>query len=299
MVGGAPDPAPARPATVHGWDEFRGADDALRSRTLIDVDMAAILYTSGSTGQAEGGRALPPQPARRRRRASASTSATTRTTCILAALPLSFDAGLQPAHDRRSRSAPTSCSSTTCCPRDVVRLCAKHRVTGLTCVPPLWIQLAEQDWPAEATREPALLRQHRRADAEGDARPAARDLPAGQAVPDVRAHRGVPLDLPRPGRGRPPARLDRQGDPERRDPRRPRRTARAATPARRASSSTAARWSRWATGTTRSGPPSGSGPRPGRDGAHLHAPRLAVWSGDLVVRRRGGLPLLRRPQATR
>ena len=50
-------------------------------------------------------------------------------------------------------------------PRDVVRLCAKHRVTGLTCVPPLWIQLAEQDWPAEATQQPALLRQHRRADA--------------------------------------------------------------------------------------------------------------------------------------
>ena len=37
-------------------------------------------------------------------------------------------------------------------PRDVVRLCAKHQVTGLTCVPPLWIQLAEQEWPEEATR---------------------------------------------------------------------------------------------------------------------------------------------------
>ena len=28
------------------------------------------------------------------------------------------------------------------------------------------------------------------------------DLPSGEAVPDVRAHRGVPLDLPGPGRGR-------------------------------------------------------------------------------------------------
>ena len=50
-------------------------------------------------------------------------------------------------------------------PGDVVRLCAQHGVTGLTCVPPLWIQLAEQTWPEEATRTPALLRQHRRPDA--------------------------------------------------------------------------------------------------------------------------------------
>jgi acyl-CoA synthetase (AMP-forming)/AMP-acid ligase II len=37
-------------------------------------------------------------------------------------------------------------------PGDVVKLCAKHQVTGLTCVPPLWIQLAERTWPEEATR---------------------------------------------------------------------------------------------------------------------------------------------------
>ncbi|WP_157556083.1 AMP-binding protein, partial [Herbidospora yilanensis] len=30
--------------------------------------------------------------------------------------------------------------------------CARHRVTALTCVPPLWTQLATQRWPAEATR---------------------------------------------------------------------------------------------------------------------------------------------------
>ena len=215
----------------------------------------------GQHRQAQGRGALAPQPDRRRARASAQylgNHARRR-------------ASWPPC---RSASTPASASSPPAftvgahvvlvnylLPRDVVRLCAEHRVTGLTCVPPLWIQLAEQDWPAEATQEPALLRQHRRADAEGDARPAARDLPAGQAVPDVRADRGVPLDLPRSGRGRPPARLDRQGDPERRDPRgAPGRLARA-TRARRASWSTAARWWRWATGTTRSAPPSGSGRR--------------------------------------
>jgi acyl-CoA synthetase (AMP-forming)/AMP-acid ligase II len=37
-------------------------------------------------------------------------------------------------------------------PGDVVRLCARHGVTGLTCVPPLWIQIADHAWPADAAR---------------------------------------------------------------------------------------------------------------------------------------------------
>ncbi len=32
------------------------------------------------------------------------------------------------------------------------RLCAQHGVTGLTCVPPLWVQIAEQKWPPHAVR---------------------------------------------------------------------------------------------------------------------------------------------------
>jgi acyl-CoA synthetase (AMP-forming)/AMP-acid ligase II len=36
-------------------------------------------------------------------------------------------------------------------PREVPKLCAQHGVTALTCVPPLWIQLAALQWPAEAT----------------------------------------------------------------------------------------------------------------------------------------------------
>ena len=116
----------------------------------IDLDMAAILYTSGSTGKpkgvvlshrnllvgAESVSELPRQRRRRRhpRRAAAElrrrASASSR---------------------RRSRSAPTSCWSTTCSPATSSRLCARHGVTGLTCVPPLWIQLADRDWPAEAT----------------------------------------------------------------------------------------------------------------------------------------------------
>jgi acyl-CoA synthetase (AMP-forming)/AMP-acid ligase II len=37
-------------------------------------------------------------------------------------------------------------------PEDVIRLGAKHKVTGLTVVPPLWIQLTERPWPREAAQ---------------------------------------------------------------------------------------------------------------------------------------------------
>ena len=34
-------------------------------------------------------------------------------------------------------------------PKDVVKAVARHRVTGMTAVPPLWIQLTQVNWPAE------------------------------------------------------------------------------------------------------------------------------------------------------
>ena len=144
---------------------------------------------------------------------------------ILSALPLSFDAGFSQLTTAFTVGAHVVLLNYLL-PRDVVRLCRKHRVTGLTGVPPLWIQLAESGLAAEAH---AQLRYFANT---GGRMPRATlaglraICPAGQALPDVRADRGVPLDLPRPGRGRPPARLHRQGHPERRDPRRaPRRHA--------------------------------------------------------------------------
>ena len=121
-------------------------------------------------------------------------------------------------------------------------------------------------------------------------------FPLGAAVPDVRPHRGVPLDLSRPGRGGPPPGLDRQGDPERRDPGGPRRTARAAGPGEEGE-------------LVHRGAAGGPGllERPGADRASGSArcrarqpawrqPELAVWSGDTVVADEDGLPVLRRPR---
>ena len=46
-------------------------------------------------------------------------------------------------------SAPTSFCTTTSF-RAIWCGLRAHGVTGLTCVPPLWIQIADQEWPAEA-----------------------------------------------------------------------------------------------------------------------------------------------------
>ena len=144
-------------------------------------------------------------------------------------------------------------------PGDVPRLCARHRVTGLTCVPPLWIQIAEQNWPDEAR---ATLRYFANTGGrmpQADPGPAAGAVPVGEAVPHVRTDRGVPLDLSRSGGGRPPARLDRQGDPERRDP--GGATRRVAVRSGRGGRARPSRRRTWrsATGTTRSARRSVSG----------------------------------------
>jgi acyl-CoA ligase (AMP-forming) (exosortase A-associated) len=70
---------------------------------------------------------------------------------ILAALPLSFDAGFSQLTTAFAVGAHVVLVNYLL-PGDVVRLCAAHGVTGLTCVPPLWSQLAEQRWPEEAAR---------------------------------------------------------------------------------------------------------------------------------------------------
>jgi acyl-CoA ligase (AMP-forming) (exosortase A-associated) len=134
---------------VHAWDKL--ADCAPWSSTVaIDSDIAAILYTSGSTGRPKG-----VVLSHRNLIVGAESVSTylrnTQEDVILAALPLSFDAGLSQVTTALAAGAHVVLLNYLL-PRDVVRACARHGVTGLTCVPPLWIQLAAQEWPPEATR---------------------------------------------------------------------------------------------------------------------------------------------------
>jgi acyl-CoA ligase (AMP-forming) (exosortase A-associated) len=68
---------------------------------------------------------------------------------ILAALPISFDAGLSQLTTAFAVGAHVVLANYLF-PKDLVRLCDLHAVTGLTCVPPLWMQLVDVDWPQEA-----------------------------------------------------------------------------------------------------------------------------------------------------
>ena len=121
----------------------------LPARRITDSDVAAILYTSGSTGQPKGvvlsHRNLVAGAA-----SVASYLGNTAEDRILAVLPLSFDYGLS--------QLTTAFLSGACAvlinhllPRDVLSAVVAERITGLAGVPPLWIQLAALDWPTVCT----------------------------------------------------------------------------------------------------------------------------------------------------
>ena len=110
--------------------------------------LAALLYTSGSTGRPKGvmlshanmwlgavsvAHYLGLEPADR----------------TLAVLPLSFDYG---QNQLLSSWAAGSCVIPLdyLSARDVIRAVGRHDVTTLAGVPPLWVQLIEAEWPADA-----------------------------------------------------------------------------------------------------------------------------------------------------
>ncbi len=126
-------------------DLFAAADPLPPSAAAPD-DLAAILYTSGSTGRPKGvmlshanlwlgaisvAHYLKLAPA-------------DRTLCVL---PFAFDYG---QNQLLSTWAAGGCAIPLdyLTPRDVIRAVEKHDVTTLAGVPPLWVQLAEADWPA-------------------------------------------------------------------------------------------------------------------------------------------------------
>jgi acyl-CoA ligase (AMP-forming) (exosortase A-associated) len=146
---GTPGSDPGAGYQVLSWEEACvTSGDPMAEPDGIDVDMAAILYTSGSTGMPKG----VVLSHRNLLAGAASVSEyleNNEDDCILAALPLSFDAGFSQLTTGFWAGAHVVLVNYLL-PGDVVRLCARHRVTGLTCVPPLWIQLADQSWPPEA-----------------------------------------------------------------------------------------------------------------------------------------------------
>ena len=132
----------------HAWSSFM-RDEPTAEPEAIDVDMAAIFYTSGSTGKPKGV-VLSHRNLLAGGAAVSEYLGNREDDVILAALPLSFDAGFSQLTTAFTVGAHVVLMNYRL-PRDVVALCAEHRVTGLTCVPPLWIALSEQEWPETAT----------------------------------------------------------------------------------------------------------------------------------------------------
>ncbi len=110
-------------------------------------DLAAILYTSGSTGQPKGVM-LSHANLWLGAESVAQYLELTPEDRTLAVLPLSFDYGqnqLLSAWYAGGCVAPLDYLM----PRDVTKAVEKHAITTLAAVPPLWVQLAELDWPDE------------------------------------------------------------------------------------------------------------------------------------------------------
>ena len=111
--------------------------------------LAAILYTSGSTGRPKGVM-LSHANLAIGAVSVASYLKLAANDVTLAVLPLSFDYGQnQLLSTWQAGGCVVPLDYLT--PRDVINACAKHGVTTLAAVPPLWVQLVEQDWPMEAT----------------------------------------------------------------------------------------------------------------------------------------------------
>jgi acyl-CoA ligase (AMP-forming) (exosortase A-associated) len=138
--------ADAQAVAVEEWQQ---GNEALPPSSHDPAELVALLYTSGSTGRPKGvmlshanlwlgaisvAHYLALRPDDR----------------TLAVLPLAFDYG------QNQLLSAWACGSCTIAfdyllPRDVVRAVERHDVTVLAGVPPLWLQLAEQQWGEAGT----------------------------------------------------------------------------------------------------------------------------------------------------
>jgi len=142
--------APAREG-FEAWPERANAQ--VPERRLLDSDLAAILYTSGSTG-APKGVMLTHLNLLLGARSVARYLGMRADERVLSVLPFSFDYGMN--------QLLTCCLLGACLvlqpvtmPSEIVKTLVEQRITGLAAVPPLWVQLVRYLVAVE-TELPAL-----------------------------------------------------------------------------------------------------------------------------------------------
>jgi acyl-CoA synthetase (AMP-forming)/AMP-acid ligase II len=261
-------PADSAGPNLCAWQHLL-ATPAAAGHRVIDSDMAAILYTSGSTGKPKGV-VLAHRNLVAGARSVAAYLGNHAGDTLLAALPLSFDAGFSQLTTAFHVGARVVLLNYLL-PRDVIKAVEREQVTGLTAVPPLYIQLSSLEWPA-------AINQHLRYFANTGGRMPRETLNLlRQRVPSATPFLMYGLTEAFRSTYLPPAEIDRRPDsigkaiPNAeilvlRDDGSP------SSPTSRANWCIAARWSPSATGTMPRRPPSASGPCPIR---HLAAPRAS------------------------
>ncbi|HEX5354570.1 MAG TPA: acyl-CoA ligase (AMP-forming), exosortase A system-associated [Aquabacterium sp.] len=129
---------------LHAYEQILSAAP-VQGHRVIDADPVAILYTSGSTGKPKGV-VLSHRNMLVGAKSVAQYLGNRADDVLLAALPLSFDAGFSQLTTAFHVGARVVLLNHVL-PQDVVKAMAKEGVTGLTAVPPLWIQLCQMKWP--------------------------------------------------------------------------------------------------------------------------------------------------------
>jgi acyl-CoA ligase (AMP-forming) (exosortase A-associated) len=139
---------PSCPAMTWAQLMAQGEKSEAQPHRVIDVDMVSILYTSGSTGLPKGV-VLSHRNMLAGAKSVSSYLKNTPDDRILSVLPLSFDAGFSQLSTAFNVGACTVLMNYLL-PQDVMKAVVREKITGLACVPPLWIQLAQLDMSSAA-----------------------------------------------------------------------------------------------------------------------------------------------------
>jgi len=132
------------PCTRLGWSDLLTAPPRC-GPTSIDADVAALFYTSGSTGKPKGV-VLSHRNMVAGARSVASYLGNAHDDRLLAVLSFSFDYGFSQLSTAFSVGACVVLLDYMV-PQEVLLTLERERITGLAAVPPIWIQLADLQWP--------------------------------------------------------------------------------------------------------------------------------------------------------
>ncbi len=136
------------PIGVCSWAQLL-ENEQRHGHRVIDTDILGILYTSGSTGRPKGV-VLSHRNMVAGAKSVSSYLQNHSGDTLLAALPLSFDAGFSQMTTAFHVGARVVLLNYLL-PRDVLKAIEREKVTGLTAVPPLYIQLTQLTWPESIT----------------------------------------------------------------------------------------------------------------------------------------------------